>query len=163
MVTENIAFIGLGVMGYPMAGFLAKAGHSVTVYNRTTSKAEKWVKEYGGKLSPTPADAAKNASFIFACVGNDDDLRSVTTGKDGAFSTMNPGAIFVDHTTASAKVARELSDAAKKIDCTFLDAPVSGGQAGAENGVLTVMVGGDQKSFNIAEPVSYTHLRAHET
>ena len=152
-MSENTAFIGLGVMGYPMAGFLAKAGHNLTVYNRTTSKAEKWVKEYGGKLAITPAEAANNASFIFACVGNDDDLRSVTTGKDGAFSAMNPGSIFIDHTTASAKVARELSDAAKKIDCTFLDSPVSGGQAGAENGVLTVMVGGDQKSFNRAEPL----------
>ena len=150
---ENTAFIGLGVMGYPMAGFLAKAGHNVTVYNRTTSKAEKWVKEYGGKLALTPAEAAKNADFIFACVGNDDDLRSVTTSQDGAFSEMNSGAMFVDHTTASAKVARELSDATKKLGCTSLDAPVSGGQAGAENGVLTVMVGGDQKSFNRAEPL----------
>ena len=145
-MSENTAFIGLGVMGYPMAGFLAKAGHNVTVYNRTTSKAEKWVKEYGGKLALTPAETAKNADFIFACVGNDDDLRSVTTGKDGAFSTMNSGAMFVDHT-------RELSDVAKKLGCTSLDAPVSGGQAGAENGVLTVMVGGDQKSFKRAEPL----------
>ena len=152
-MSENTAFIGLGVMGYPMAGFLAKAGHNVIVYNRTTSKAEKWVKEYGGKLALTPAEAAKNAAFIFACVGNDDDLRSVTTGTDGAFSAMNSGAMFVDHTTASAKVARELSDAAKKLGCTSLDAPVSGGQAGAENGVLTVMVGGDQKSFKRAEPL----------
>ena len=152
-MSEKITFIGLGVMGYPMAGFLAKAGHSVTVYNRTTSKAEKWVKEYGGKLALTPAEAAKNADFIFACVGNDDDLRSVTTGRDGAFSTMNSGAMFIDHTTASAKVARELSDAAKILGCTSLDAPVSGGQAGAENGVLTVMVGGDQKSFKRAEPL----------
>ena len=152
-MSENIAFIGLGVMGYPMAGFLAKAGHNVTVYNRTTSKAEKWVKEYGGKLAMTPAEAAKNAAFIFTCVGNDDDLRSVTTSKDGAFSAMNSGAMFVDHTTASAKVARELSGAAEKLGCTSLDAPVSGGQAGAENGVLTVMVGGDQKSFKRAEPL----------
>ena len=152
-MSENTAFIGLGVMGYPMAGFLAKAGHNVTVYNRTTSKAEKWVKENGGKLALTPAEAAKNAAFIFACVGNDDDLRSVTTDKDGAFSAMNSGAMFVDHTTASAKVARELSDAAKKLGCTSLDAPVSGGQTGAENGVLTVMVGGDQKSFKRAEPL----------
>ena len=152
-MSENTAFIGLGVMGYPMAGFLAKAGHNVTVYNRTTSKAEKWVKEYGGKLALTPAETAKNAAFIFACVGNDDDLRSVTTGKDGVFSAMNSGAMFVDHTTASAKVALELSDTAKKLGCTSLDAPVSGGQAGAENGVLTVMVGGDQKSFKRAEPL----------
>lgn len=152
-MSENTAFIGLGVMGYPMAGYLAKAGHNITVYNRTTSKAEKWVKDYGGKLALTPAEAAKNATFIFACVGNDDDLRSVTTGKDGAFSAMKSGAMFVDHTTASAKVARELSDAAEKLGCTSLDAPVSGGQAGAENGVLTVMVGGDQKSFKRAEPL----------
>ena len=152
-MSENVAFIGLGVMGFPMAGFLAKAGHNVTVYNRTTSKAEKWVKEFGGKLALTPAGAAKNAAFVFACVGNDDDLRSVTTGKDGAFSAMNSGSMFVDHTTASAKVARELSDAAKILGCTSLDAPVSGGQAGAENGVLTVMVGGDQKSFKRAEPL----------
>jgi len=151
-MSENTAFIGLGVMGYPMAGFLAKAGHDVTVYNRTTSRAEKWVKEYGGKFALTPSEAAKNAAFIFACVGNDDDLRSVTMGKDGAFSSMDSGAMFVDHTTASAKIARELSDAAKKLGCTSLDAPVSGGQAGAENGVLTVMVGGDQKSFKRAEP-----------
>ncbi len=150
-MSENIAFIGLGVMGYPMAGFLAKAGHNVTVYNRTTSKAEKWVQEYGGKIAMTPAEASKNAAFIFTCVGNDDDLRSVTTAEEGAFSAVSSGTIFVDHTTASAKVARELSDVAKKLDCTLLDAPVSGGQAGAENGVLTVMVGGDKKSFDKAE------------
>ncbi len=152
-MSENIAFIGLGVMGYPMAGFLANAGHKVTVYNRTTSKAEQWEREYGGKIAMTPAEASKNAAFIFTCVGNDDDLRSVTTGDNGAFSSMNSGAMFIDHTTASAKVARELSDAAKKLDCNSLDAPVSGGQAGAENGVLTVMVGGDQKSFDRAEPL----------
>ena len=122
-MSENTAFIGLGVMGYPMAGFLSKAGHIVTVYNRTTSKAEKWVKEYGGQLALTPAEAAKNAAFIFACVGNDDDLRSVTTGKVGAFSEMNSGAMFVDHTTASAKIARELSDATKKLGCTSLMLP----------------------------------------
>ena len=152
-MSEKTAFIGLGVMGYPMAGFLAKAGHKVTVYNRTTVKAEKWVKEYGGELALTPAEAAKGADYVFACVGNDDDLRSVTTGDDGAFSGMASGTVFVDHTTASAKVARELADAAHKLECTFLDAPVSGGQAGAENGVLTVMVGGDEESFAKAEPL----------
>ena len=158
-MSENTAFIGLGVMGYPMAGFLAKAGHNVTVYNRTTSKAEKWVKEYGGKLAMTPAEAAENANYVFACVGNDDDLRSVTTGKDGAFSGMNSGTVFVDHTTASAKVARELSDAAQQLECTSLDAPVSGGQAGAENGILTVMVGGDQQSFTRAEPLIQNYAK----
>ncbi len=146
-------------MGYPMAGFLAKAGHNVTVYNRTTTKAEKWVKEYGGKLAMTPAEAAENANYVFACVGNDDDLRSVTTGKDGAFSGMNSGTVFVDHTTASAKVARELSDAAQQLECTSLDAPVSGGQAGAENGILTVMVGGDQQSFTRAEPLIQNYAK----
>ncbi|MEZ7975058.1 MAG: NAD(P)-dependent oxidoreductase [SAR324 cluster bacterium] len=150
-MSKKTAFIGLGVMGYPMAGFLAKAGHKVTVYNRTTVKAEKWVKEYGGELALTPAEAAKGADYVFACVGNDDDLRSVTTGDDGAFSGMASGTVFVDHTTASAKVARELADAAHKLECTFLDAPVSGGQTGAENGVLTVMVGGDEESFAKAE------------
>ena len=152
-MSEKTAFIGLGVMGYPMAGFLARAGHEVTVYNRTTKKAEKWVEEYGGKLSMTPADAAKDATFVFACVGNDDDLRSVTIGDTGAFSGMRSGTVFVDHTTASAKVARELADAADQQECTFLDAPVSGGQAGAENGVLTVMVGGDEDSYVRAEPL----------
>ena len=152
-MSEKTAFIGLGVMGYPMAGFLAKAGHKVTVYNRTTVKAEKWVKEYGGELALTPAEAAKGSDYVFACVGNDDDVRSVTTGDDGAFSGMASGTVFVDHTTASAKVARELADAAHKLECTFLDAPVSGGQAGAENGVLTVMVGGEEESFAKAEPL----------
>ncbi len=150
-MSKKTAFIGLGVMGYPMAGFLAKAGHKVTVYNRTTVKAEKWVKEYGGELALTPAEAAKGADYVFACVGNDDDLRSVTTGDDGAFSGMASGTVFVYHTTASAKVARELADAAHKQECTFLDAPVSGGQTGAENGVLTVMVGGEEESFAKAE------------
>jgi 3-hydroxyisobutyrate dehydrogenase len=152
-MSEKTAFIGLGVMGYPMAGFLASAGNKVTVYNRTTKKAEKWVKEYGGELALTPAEAAKDADFVFCCVGNDDDLRSVTIGNGGVFSGMTAGTVFVDHTTASAKVARELADAAHKLACTFLDAPVSGGQAGAENGVLTVMVGGDEGSFTKAEPL----------
>ena len=149
-MSEKTAFIGLGVMGYPMAGFLAKAGHEVTVYNRTPNKAEKWVEEFGGKLSMTPADAAKEATFVFACVGNDDDLRSVTIGNAGAFSGMRSGTVFVDHTTASAKVARELAEVADHQEFSFLDAPVSGGQAGAENGVLTVMVGGDEDSYTRA-------------
>ena len=152
-MAEKTAFIGLGVMGYPMAGYLAKAGYKVTVYNRTTEKAEKWVKEYGGEFALTPAEAVKGADFVFSCVGNDDDLRSVTTGEAGAFSGMTAGTVFVDHTTASAKVARELADVAQKQKCTFLDAPVSGGQAGAENGALTVMVGGDEESFAKAEPL----------
>ena len=152
-MSEKTAFIGLGVMGYPMAGFLAKAGHEVTVYNRTPNKAEKWVEEFGGKLSMTPADAAKEATFVFACVGNDDDLRSVTIGNAGAFSGMRSGTVFVDHTTASAKVARELAEVADQQEFSFLDAPVSGGQAGAENGVLTVMVGGDEDSYTRAEPL----------
>lgn len=152
-MAEKTAFIGLGVMGYPMAGYLAKAGYKVTVYNRTTEKAKKWVKEYGGEFALTPAEAVKGADFVFSCVGNDDDLRSVTTGEAGAFSGMTAGTVFVDHTTASAKVARELADVAQKQKCTFLDAPVSGGQAGAENGALTVMVGGDEESFAKAEPL----------
>ncbi len=152
-MSKKTAFIGLGVMGYPMAGFLAKAGHKVTVYNRTTVKAEKWVKEYYGEFALTPAEAAKKADYIFACVGNDDDLRSVTIGDNGAFSGMSPGTVFIDHTTASAKVALQLADVAQKQECAFLDAPVSGGQAGAENGVLTVMVGGDKKSFEKTKPL----------
>lgn len=149
----KVAFIGLGVMGYPMAGHIAKAGHDVTVYNRTTAKAEKWAGEYGGNFAPTPAKAAEGCDFVFSCVGNDDDLRSVTTGEDGAFSTMKQGAFFIDNTTASADVARELAKAASEAGFGFLDAPVSGGQAGAENGVLTVMVGGDEATFNAAKPV----------
>ncbi|MEM8753605.1 MAG: NAD(P)-dependent oxidoreductase [Pseudomonadota bacterium] len=152
------AFIGLGVMGYPMAGHLAKAGHEVTVYNRTASKAEAWAKEHGGAAAPTPAAAADGAEFVFACVGNDDDLRSVTTGADGAFSAMAKGAVFTDHTTASAGVARELSEAADGFD--FVDAPVSGGQAGAENGVLTIMCGGDQAAFDRAAPVMDAYARS---
>ena len=158
-MSEKTAFIGLGVMGYPMAGFLARAGHEVTVYNRTTVNAERWVKEYGGKLALTPGKASKDAAFVFACVGNDDDLRSVTIGDGGAFSGMSSGAVFVDHTTASAKIARELADAANQQYCAFLDAPVSGGQAGAENGVLTVMVGGDAESFTKAEPLIQNYAK----
>ena len=146
-------FLGLGVMGYPMAGYIAKAGHDVTVYNRTTTKAEKWVEEFGGSLANTPAEAAKGSDFVFACVGNDDDLRSVTIGPDGAFESMEQGSIFIDNTTASAKVARELSLIANEKGFDFLDAPVSGGQAGAENGVLTVMIGGDEEVYERAKPV----------
>ncbi len=150
----KVAFIGLGVMGYPMAGYLkSKGGHDVTVYNRTTAKAKKWVEEHGGDYAETPAKAAEGADFVFACVGNDDDLRSVTTGPDGAFAAMKPGSIFVDNTTASAEVARELYQDAKDIGVGFIDAPVSGGQAGAENGVLTVMCGGDEAIFAQAKPV----------
>ncbi|WP_258548875.1 NAD(P)-dependent oxidoreductase [Thalassospira lucentensis] len=147
------AFIGLGVMGYPMAGHLQKAGHDVTVYNRTAAKAEKWVSEYGGASAATPAEAANGAEFVFSCVGNDDDLRSVTTGSDGILSTMESGSILIDNTTASADVARELHAAAKEKGVSLIDAPVSGGQAGAENGVLTVMCGGDQAAFDRAAPV----------
>jgi 3-hydroxyisobutyrate dehydrogenase-like beta-hydroxyacid dehydrogenase len=146
------AFIGLGVMGYPMAGHLAAKGHSVTVYNRTRARADKWVAQHGGRAAATPAAAAKNAEIVFACVGNDDDLRSVTTAKDGAFAGMARDALFVDHTTASAEVARELGATANKQGFHFLDAPVSGGQAGAENGQLTVMVGGDPAAFERAKP-----------
>ncbi|MBC7150166.1 MAG: NAD(P)-dependent oxidoreductase [Rhizobium sp.] len=150
----KVAFIGLGVMGYPMAGHLkTKGGHDVTVYNRTAAKAEKWVAQFGGKAAATPAEAARDADFVFTCVGNDDDLRSVTIGKDGALSGMKSGAILVDNTTASAEVARELAEAAAAKGCGFIDAPVSGGQAGAENGVLTVMCGGDPEAFDKAKPV----------
>lgn len=154
MSRQKVAFIGLGVMGFPMAGHLAaKGGHEVTVYNRTRAKAESWVAKHGGKFADTPAKAAEGASIVFACVGDDPDLREVTLGKDGAFQSMAKGTIFVDHTTASAKVARELSAEAKKRGFEFLDAPVSGGQAGAENGALTVMTGGDAAAFERAKPV----------
>ena len=146
------AWIGLGVMGYPMAGYLvSKGGHDVVVYNRTTAKAEAWVAEHGGSHALTPRQAAEGADFVFACVGNDDDLRSVTTGPDGAFQSMNKGAVFVDHTTASADVARELQAAAAAKGVGFVDAPVSGGQAGAENGALTVMCGGERADYDRAE------------
>ena len=156
----KVAFLGLGVMGYPMAGHLAKAGHQVTVYNRTGSKAEKWSKEHGGKAVPTPKAAAADAEIVFACVGNDDDLRSVTVGADGAFAGMAKGSLFVDHTTASADVARELGGIAAGKGLQFLDAPVSGGQAGAENGKLTVMVGGEQAAFDRAKPVIDCYAKA---
>lgn len=150
----SVAFLGLGVMGYPMAGHLKnKGGHDVTVYNRTTEKAQKWAAQHGGAFAPTPAEAARDKDFVFACVGNDDDLREVTIGAQGAFHSMKKGAIFIDNTTASAEVARELDAAAKAGGFHFLDAPVSGGQAGAENGVLTVMVGGEQDAFDRARPV----------
>jgi len=146
------AWIGLGVMGYPMAGYLvSKGGHDVVVYNRTSAKAEKWVGEHGGSHAPTPREAADGADFVFTCVGNDDDLRSVTTGPDGAFQAMKKGAVFVDHTTASADVARELQTAAAALGIGFIDAPVSGGQAGAENGALTVMCGGEQADYDKSE------------
>lgn len=150
----KVAFIGLGVMGYPMAGHLkSKGGHDVSVFNRTAAKAEKWASEFGGTAVATPAEAAKDCDFVFCCVGNDDDLRSVTTGSGGAFETVKSGAVFIDNTTASAEVARELRAAADAKRFGFLDAPVSGGQAGAENGALTVMVGGDQDVFDRAEPI----------
>ena len=156
----NVAFIGLGVMGYPMAGHLQAAGYSVTVYNRNPAKREKWVAEHQGNSAPTPAEAAKGASIVFACVGNDDDVRSIAYGDDGVFAGMQAGAIFVDHTTASATLARELEEAAKAKDIGFLDAPVSGGQAGAENGVLTVMVGGAQNTFDAAKDAMDSYARA---
>lgn len=156
----KVAWIGLGVMGYPMAGHIRKkGGHDLTVYNRNGAKAEAWVKEYGGSIAPTPADAAKDADFVFCCVGNDNDLRDVTTGAKGAFSTVRKGAVFIDNTTASANAARELYAAAKAKGFDFLDAPVSGGQAGAQNGVLTVMTGGDQAAFDRAQPVIAHYAR----
>ena len=154
------AFLGLGVMGYPMARHLAQKGHEVTVYNRTTAKAEKWVSEFGGKLGKTPAEAAANQDIVFACVGNDNDLRAVTLGPDGAFAAIAKGGLFVDHTTASANVARELYAAAQAGGFQFLDAPVSGGQAGAENGQLTVMIGGDQAAFDRAQPTIMSFAKA---
>ncbi|WP_256370543.1 NAD(P)-dependent oxidoreductase [Nitratireductor sp. OM-1] len=156
----DVAFIGLGVMGYPMAAHLQnKGGHTVTVYNRTAAKARKWVEEHGGASAPTPREAAAGKDFVFSCVGNDDDLRSVTLGEDGAFQSMKEGAIFIDNTTASAEVARELAEAAQERGFGFIDAPVSGGQAGAENGVLTVMCGGDEAVFEKAKPVISSFAR----
>lgn len=156
----KVAFLGLGVMGYPMARHLKAKGHDVTVYNRTFAKAEKWVSEHGGRAVRTPGEAAAGQEIVFACVGNDDDLRSVTTGADGAFAGMEKGGLFVDHTTASAEVARELDAAARDKGFGFVDAPVSGGQAGAENGVLTVMCGGDKDDVARAEPVILSFARA---
>lgn len=156
----KIAFIGLGVMGFPMAGHLQKAGHAVTVFNRTTAKADSWVAHYGGALARSPAAAADGADFIFTCVGNDDDLRSVTLEQSGCFESLKPGAVFVDHTTASAKIARELAAAARGRSADALDAPVSGGQSGAENAQLGIMVGGDPSAFDKAEPILKTYAKA---
>jgi 3-hydroxyisobutyrate dehydrogenase len=162
--SRRVAFLGLGVMGFPMAGHLARAGHTVTVFNRTASKSIAWCDEFalgnGSKSAETPRLAAQGADVVFCCVGNDDDLRSVTLGADGAFAGMAPGAVFVDHTTASADVARELSAAAKNLGLQFVDAPVSGGQAGAQNGMLTVMCGGDPQAFETARPVAMAFSRA---
>ena len=156
----NVAFLGLGVMGYPMAGHLArKGGHDVTVYNRTAARTQQWVSQYGGARAATPRDAAAGKDFVFACVGNDDDLRQVTIGENGVLSGMKKGAIFIDNTTASASVARELADKAAGLGIGFLDAPVSGGQAGAENGILTVMVGGAEENFVAARPVIESYSR----
>jgi 3-hydroxyisobutyrate dehydrogenase len=159
-MTNRVAWIGLGVMGYPMAGHLkTKGGHAMSVHNRTFSKAEKWASQFGGHAAPTPGAAAQDADFVFACVGQDNDLREVTIGPEGAFQAMKRGAVFVDHTTASADVARELHEAAKSRGIGFVDAPVSGGQAGAENGVLTVMCGGDEADYSKAEPLIATYSR----
>ncbi len=149
----KVSFIGLGVMGYPMAGHISKGGHNVTVFNRTTSKAEKWIKEYKGKLAKTPKEAATDCDFIFTCVGNDNDLKEVTLGKNGLFKSAKKNCVYVDNTTASAEIARELYKKAKSAGFYFLDAPVSGGQAGAENGALTVMIGGDDEAYKKASPV----------
>ena len=149
----KVSFIGLGVMGYPMAGYISKAGHNVTVYNRTKSKSEKWIKEYKGKIAETPDEAAKESDFVFTCVGNDEDLKEVAIGKKGIFNSIKKGSIYIDNTTASATAARELYKKAKSNGVGFLDAPVSGGQAGAEKGALTVMVGGDLEDFNKAKDV----------
>ncbi len=158
--SRRVAFLGLGVMGHPMAGHLARAGHQVTVYNRTAAKAEAWVGEYGGAFAQTPAEAVRGAEFVFCCVGNDDDLRSVVLGEQGALAGMAAGAVFVDHTTASAEVARELHAEAAKRGIPFVDAPVSGGQAGAVNGALTVMCGGDAAPFDAMKPLALAFAKA---
>jgi 3-hydroxyisobutyrate dehydrogenase len=155
----KLAFLGLGVMGYPMAGHLAAKGHEVSVYNRTAAKAEKWAAQHGGNWAATPAGAAAGADMVMACVGNDDDLRAVCLGETGAFAGMKAGALFVDHTTVSAAVTRELYAAAKEVGVSFVDAPVSGGQAGAENGQLVIMCGGDQASYDAAEPVMNSYAK----
>jgi 3-hydroxyisobutyrate dehydrogenase-like beta-hydroxyacid dehydrogenase len=158
---SKAAWIGLGVMGFPMAGHLqTRGGHAVTVFNRTPAKAEAWVAKFGGMSAPSPAEAANGADFVFTCVGNDDDLRAVTLGPDGAFQALRPGAVFIDHTTASASIARELHAAARVRGAGALDAPVSGGQSGAENGTLTVMVGGDEAEFGKAKPAIEAYARA---
>jgi len=155
----KLAFLGLGVMGYPMAGHLQAAGHDVCVYNRTAAKAQAWVDQHGGHAAPTPREAAEGADFVMTCVGNDDDLRGVCLGEDGAFAGMKPGAILVDHTTVSAKVTQELAAAAREAGLGFVDAPISGGQAGAENGQLSVMCGGAQADYDAAEPVMNTYAK----
>jgi 3-hydroxyisobutyrate dehydrogenase len=160
IASQTVAFLGLGVMGYPMAGHLARAGHEVTVYNRTAAKAEAWAREFGGRSAATPREAAGGADIVFCCVGNDDDLRSVVMGGNGAFAGMKPGAIFVDHTTASAEVARELAAEARGRGLNFIDAPVSGGNLGAINGVLTVMCGGDAAAFAQVQPVAMAFAKA---
>ena len=149
----TLAFIGLGVMGYPMAGYLSRAGHTVTVYNRTSAKAKQWIKDHAGSMAATPCEAAAGADFVFACVGNDDDLRAVTLGDDGAIGAMKPNSVFIDHTTTSAEIARTLYAHAHENEVHFIDAPVSGGQAGAENGALTVMMGGDEEPIARAAPL----------
>ncbi|MFQ5439378.1 MAG: NAD(P)-dependent oxidoreductase [Paracoccaceae bacterium] len=156
----KVAFIGLGVMGYPMAGHLAAGGHDVSVFNRTAKRAETWVGEHGGRAAPSPADAARGAEFVFSCVGNDDDLRAVTLGESGAFAGVSKGSVFVDHTTVSARVTRELGAQAADLGFAFIDAPVSGGQAGAENGVLSVMCGGERAAYGRARPVIAAYARA---
>jgi len=161
MTAIKVAFLGLGVMGYPMAGHLkTKGGYDVTVYNRTSAKASKWAEQFGGNHAATPAETARDADFVFSCVGNDDDLREVTTGPNGAFATMKKNAVFIDNTTASAEVARELDAEAQKRGFHFIDAPVSGGQAGAENGVLTVMVGASEAVFEKAKPIIESYARS---
>lgn len=155
----NCAFIGLGVMGYPMAGHLAAAGHAVTVYNRTGAKAEAWAREHGGDFRATPREAAEGADFVMACVGNDDDLRSVCLGESGAFAGMSAGSVFVDHTTVSAAVTRQLCEVAEGLGLSLVDAPISGGQAGAENGQLSIMCGGDGDVFRRAEPIMQAYAR----
>ena len=157
---RNVAFIGLGVMGYPMAGHLAQAGHRVTVYNRTAARSRRWVEQHGGVSAPTPAAAAAGAELVMMCVGNDDDVRAVVLGADGALAAMRTGSVLVDHTTASAQIAREIHAVAKAAGIGFLDAPVSGGQAGAEGGKLSIMVGGDAEVFAVAEPVLAHYARA---
>ncbi|MCC6000373.1 MAG: NAD(P)-dependent oxidoreductase, partial [Pararhodobacter sp.] len=156
----RVAFLGLGVMGYPMAGHLAKAGHKVTVYNRTAAKADAWADEHGGQAAPTPRAAADGAEFVMACVGNDDDLAAICRGDDGAFAGMAQGAVFVDHTTVSAQITRALAGEARAAGIGFVDAPVSGGQAGAENGVLSIMCGGAEGDFAAAEPVMGAYGRS---
>jgi len=160
LAPRNVAFIGLGVMGFPMAGHLARAGHRVTVYNRSAAKSGAWVEEFGGQAKATPVEAVQGADVVFVCVGNDDDVRSVVLGPQGAFAGMRPGSVLVDHTTASAELARELHAAARAQGLQFVDAPVSGGQAGAVNGLLTVMCGGDAEAFDAIQPVALAYSRA---